>query len=77
MTSALEKVKQEYLTEAELVAVLGVKMERVRDLRSNHNTGKKAFIAPHSVSAKAHLYHIDDVLAFIKSKKLGFEKSQT
>ena len=70
MSSAYDKLKEQYLTEVEVANLLGIAPERARDLRSNQNTGKLAFIPVSNVSAKCHLYHIDDILQYIRSKKV-------
>ena len=75
MSSAYDKLKEQYLTEVEVANLLGIATERVRDLRSNQNTGKQSFIPVSNVSAKCHLYHIDDILQYIRSKRSGLVKS--
>jgi hypothetical protein len=66
---AIEQIREQYLTEVEVANLFGVAPERIRDLRSAHKNGKLEFIPVSGVSAKEHLYHINDVLAFIESRK--------
>jgi hypothetical protein len=66
---AIDQIREQYITEVELATLFGVAPERVRDLRSAHKNGKIEFIPVSDVSAKEHLYHIDDVLAYIESRK--------
>jgi hypothetical protein len=77
MDKAVDLIKAQYLTEVEVANLFGVVPERIRDLRSNHNTGKAEFIPVSSISSKEHLYHVEDVLEFIRKKRSGPFVSQT
>ena len=72
MSNTIDTIKELYMTEEELAVFFGVTDERIRDLRSHHNTGKKEFMETHNVNAKCHLYHVDDILDYIKSTRSVF-----
>jgi len=63
---AIDTIKEMYVTEDELAELLNVDTKRIRDLRSHHNTGKAKFIDHIKPSGKQRLYHIKDVMNFLK-----------
>ena len=73
MNTVIDQLAELYMTEEELASLFGVAPERIRDLRSHHNTGKQKFMESHKVSAKCHLYHINDILDYIKSTRSDFK----
>jgi len=74
---AIDKIKEEYITEAELAELLNVDTKRVRDLRSNHITGKQAFIDHIKPTSKCILYHVDSVLEYLKGRHISSFGSAT
>lgn len=68
MPSAIEQIRQEFLTQHELAALLNVTPERIRDLRSKHKK-EGGFIDSYQPTSKCALFHIDDVLCFIRESK--------
>ena len=65
--SALDRLREEYITEEQLAGFLGVDTKRVRDLRSYHVNGKCEFIAHIKPTSKCILYRYKDVLAYFKT----------
>ena len=63
--SALERLKEEYLTETELAEFLNVDTKRIRDLRSHHLTGKAEFIDHIKPTSKCILYRYEDILKWL------------
>jgi len=72
MTKAIDKIKEEFITEGELAEFLNVDTKRVRDLRSNHITGKHKFINHIKPTSKCILYHIDDVMGYLENRPISF-----
>lgn len=68
MTPAKEKIKSLFMTQHELAGLLNVTPERIRDLRSKHRKSG-GFIDSYQPTAKCVLFHVNDVLAFIKKSK--------
>ena len=64
---AIDLIKEIYVTEDELAELLNVDSKRIRDLRSNHITGKVEFINHIKPSGKQRLYHINDVKHFLET----------
>ena len=62
---AIDLIKENYVSEAELVELLNVDSKRLRDLRSNHVTGKRAFINHIKPTSKSILYKLEDVLEYL------------
>ena len=78
--SAIERLKEEFLTETELADFLNVDTKRIRDLRSHHVTGKSEFIKHIKPTAKCVLYRYADVhnwLGTLDNFSFGIGKSQT
>ena len=65
--SAINRLKEEYLTETELAKFLNVDPKRIRDLRSHHVTGKSGFIEHIKPTAKCILYKYTDVMKWLDS----------
>ena len=65
--SALERLKEEYITETELAEFLNVDTKRIRDLRSHHITGKYEFIGHIKPTSKCILYKYADVIKWLNS----------
>ena len=63
---AIDIITEQYVTEDELAELLNVDAKRIRDLRSHHNTGRAKFIDHIKPSGKQRLYHIKDVIQFLK-----------
>ena len=77
MTKAIDYIKEFYVTESELTQLLGVDAKRVRDLRSNHVTGKKRFIDHIKPTSKSVLYRIADVMQYLENQKtISFGKEK-
>jgi len=71
MASIITKYMEEnYVTEDELAEFLSLSLERLRDLRSHHITGKQKFIDFVKPSNKRILYHIDDVMKWLESHEV-------
>ena len=67
---AIDKIKEQFITEQELADLLNVDPTRVRDLRSHHVQGKKEFIDHIKPSSKCVLYHYKDVIKWLRSSDL-------
>ena len=67
---AIDIIKETYVSEAELVELLNVDSKRLRDLRSNHVTGKRAFINHIKPTSKSILYRVEDVLAYLATQTI-------
>lgn len=67
-SGALDKIKAEFLTQEELAFLFGVAIERIRDLRSIHKKDGQ-FIPYYQPTSKCILFHVDDVIEYIKSQK--------
>jgi len=67
MRSAIEQLKEEYITEDELATFLNVDTKRIRDLRSHHVTGKQEFINHIKPTGRCRLYLYEDVLKFLEN----------
>jgi len=67
--SALERLKEEYLTEVELAEFLNVDTKRIRDLRSHHITGKQKFINHIKPTSKCILYQYKDIIKWLNDLK--------
>lgn len=72
---AIDKVREQYITEDELAQFLGLTKESLRDLRSHHRTGKQEFIPFRKLSNKCIVYEIDDVMNYIFSSPVFDFKS--
>ena len=71
MEKAFEKlIAERYVTEEELMKLLEVSPERMRDLRSLHINGKQKFIDHIKISSKCVLYGIHDVENWMQEQKL-------
>jgi hypothetical protein len=64
---AIDKLKEQYITEDELASFFSVDTKRIRDLRSYHINGKKRFIENIKPTSKCILYRYEDVVAFLES----------
>ena len=74
---AIEKIREEYISEEELAKFLGVDTKRVRDLRSNHVTGKRLFIDHIKPSSKCILYYFADVMMWLNTTDIcSFGKNE-
>jgi hypothetical protein len=67
MIKAVDRLKENYLTENELADFFGVDAKRIRDLRSFHLNGKKRFIEFVKPTSKCVLYRHEDVIAFLEA----------
>ena len=68
MEKAIDRLKEEYITEEELAEFLGVELKRIRDLRSHHIRGKHQFIDHIKPTSKCKLYKYEDVLFFLSTQ---------
>ena len=78
--SALERLKEEYITEIELAEFLNVDTKRIRDLRSYHVTGKCKFVNHIKPTSKCILYKYEDILKWLNSfdgNSFGIGKSSS
>ena len=64
----IDVVKKIYVTEGELSELLNIDSKRIRDLRSNHITGKREFIDHIKPTSKSILYKFEDVLKYLDSQ---------
>ncbi len=64
--SAMDRLREEYITEDELAEFFGVDPKRIRDLRSYHVTGKQRFIDHIKPTSKCKLYKYVDVMKFLE-----------
>ena len=64
---AIDRIGEVYITENELVELLNVDSKRVRDLRSNHITGKVKFINHIKPTSKCILYPLEEVLTYLEN----------
>ena len=71
MTKAIDLIKERYVTESELIQLLMVDANRIRDLRSNHSTGKRRFIDHIKPTSKSVLYRLEDVLQYLESQRIN------
>ena len=70
---AIDQIRELYVSEAELADLLNIDTKRLRDLRSNHITGKHKFIDHYKPTSRSILYKLEDVLNFLeKSRKFSF-----
>ena len=69
---AIDAIEEMYLTEEDLAKLLNVDSKRIRDLRSHHITGKAKFIDHIKPSGKQRLYHIENVIQFLKDCPVYF-----
>lgn len=67
---AIDMVKGLYINEAELAELLHVDSKRLRDLRSNHVTGKQAFINHIKPTSKSILYKLEDVMEYLGTRTI-------
>ena len=67
MRTAIERLRDEYITEDELATFLNVDTKRIRDLRSHHVTGKQEFINHIKPTGRCRLYRYKDVLKFLEN----------
>ena len=67
---AIDRIGEVYITESELAELLNVDLKRVRDLRSNHITGKIKFINHIKPTSKCILYPLEEVLVYLESCKI-------
>ena len=67
MRTAIERLRDEYITEEELASFLCVDTKRIRDLRSHHVTGKQEFIDHIKPTGRCRLYRYKDVLKFLEN----------
>jgi hypothetical protein len=67
MDKAIDKLRENYLTENELAEFFNVDAKRIRDLRSYHVNGKCRFIEHIKPTSKCILYRYEDVVAFLES----------
>ena len=67
---AIEKIREQFVTESELAELLGVDSKRIRDLRSFHVNGKTRFIDHIKPSGRCQLYRYEDVLSFLESQEV-------
>lgn len=67
-----EYMKEEYVTEEELIQILGSSPERIRDLRSHHINGKQEFIDHFKPAKSCILYLTEDVKKFLQREKYSF-----
>ena len=67
---AIDLIKESYVNEAELAELLKVDTKRLRDLRSNHITGKQHFINHIKPTSKSILYRVEDVLAYLATQTI-------
>jgi len=73
--TAIERIREEYITEDELAAFLGVDVKRLRDLRSHHVSGKTEFIDHIKPTSRCKLYLYKDVLGYLnKCPKFLFKR---
>jgi len=66
---AIDRLREEYITEEELANFLGVDTKRIRDLRSHHLNGKFEFIDHIKPTSKCILYYLEDVLKYLHNCK--------
>jgi hypothetical protein len=71
MPKAIDYIKEQYVTESELIQLLMVDAKRIRDLRSNHVTGKRKFIDHIKPTSKSILYRLEDVLQYLEGQKVN------
>jgi hypothetical protein len=71
MTTALEYLKEYWITETELAVFLNVDPKRIRDLRSHHVTGKQKFIDFIKPTDKCVLYDVHKVYEWLKDQDLN------
>ena len=67
--TAVDIVKNKYMTQEELAKLLNITTERIRDLRSNHATGKAEFMVSYQPTSKAVFFDVNDVLEYIHKHK--------
>lgn len=65
-------MKEQFVTEAELMVILGCSPERIRDLRSHHINGKQNFIDHFKPAKSCILYLTEDVKKFLEREKFSF-----
>jgi len=64
----IDVVKSQYITEGELSELLNIDTKRIRDLRSNHMTGKREFIDHIKPTSKSILYRLEDVFKYLNAQ---------
>jgi hypothetical protein len=67
---AIDFVKGKYISEVELAELLNVDTKRLRDLRSNHVTGKQIFIDHIKPTSKSILYQLENVLTYLEHQSI-------
>lgn len=73
---AIDKINEQFITEAELANLLGVDPKRIRDLRSHHVKGKQRFIDHIKPTSKCVLYRYETVLEWLeKTDTCSFGKN--
>jgi hypothetical protein len=70
MSSGMNTIKMQYITESELSELLNVDTKRIRDLRSNHVQGKQEFIDHIKPTSKSVLYRLQDVFKYLENQKV-------
>ena len=68
--SGIDYIKEQYITENELSELLNVDIKRIRDLRSNHATGKQEFINHIKPTSRSILYRTQDVFKYLENQKI-------
>jgi len=63
---AIDRIKEQFISEEELANLFNVDPKRIRDLRSHHMRGKQRFIDHYKPSGKSVLYRYEDVLEWIE-----------
>jgi len=64
---AIDRVKEDYISESELTELLNVDSKRIRDLRSHHITGKRQFIDHIKPTSRCVLYPLEKVLHYLEN----------
>ena len=62
MSRAIDKIKEEWLTQDELAFLFGVDIKRIRDMRSKGTLGIKYA----KLSSKGYYFHVEDVLDYME-----------
>jgi hypothetical protein len=66
----IDLIKNQYITENELSELLNVDAKRIRDLRSNHITGKREFIDHIKPTSKSILYKLENVFKYLENQTI-------
>ena len=72
--SALDTLKEEYISATELASFLGMELKRIKDLISLHKKDGQ-FMKAYKISAGSYLFHIDDVMNYIQANSTMSETS--